>query len=513
MQQKDKNMSGVMVFVKKLLKSQNNCSIIKEEITEPRIVNWRSVRLKNNMKFSSLYIDDLLGRHGAMKKLTAMIFLLAALTLGCFALEDSAQNVHVTYDSTENLIKAEVSILTGDAIVGHFGLAYNTQKLELVACDGTALPAQIPEKGADGKSYLASVVQAAHENIVVTAESNKPADLIRPSAGKVLFGWYATKNIDAVTSALDGGRIAVLRFKLADGVAPSDLKNTDLTPVSASDCTGISGWTNGIIVINSQSKIFTAAAVDGTSLLKIAVTADFSGADTSASTDKPVTPPEKVPTPGDTDIKDPVKEPETDPEKDIEPDKDDSKEPDEPITEPTGKTESVNFGLQAHTYSEKIRFLWQVPENRDIVSYTLILKDSAGQIVRQVDNIIGLTKSITVSGLAPDYALNAELKAYTSEGTELSDKALSVRTERPESDSTPVAFTVTYDAGIGEFYGFDSEEVLFGQAPTKAPAVYAPDGYVFAGWSIDGENLVSLSESRIYEDVCFIAVFVPSEKA
>ena len=169
--------------------------------------------------------------------------------------------------------------------------------------------------------------------------------------------------------------------------------------------------------------------------------------------------------------------------------------------------------MQAHTYSEKIRFLWQVPENRDIVSYTLILKDSAGQIVRQVDNIIGLTKSITVSGLAPDYALSAELKAYTSEGTELSDKALSVRTERPESDSTPVAFTVTYDAGIGEFYGFDSEEVLFGQAPTKAPAVYAPDGYVFAGWSIDGENLVSLTESRIYEDVCFIAVFVPSEKA
>ena len=444
-----------------------------------------------------------------MKKLAVVFFLFAFLTLNGFALEDSAQNVHVTYDSAEKVIKAEISVLSGDAIVGHFGLLYNTEKLVLIASDGSSLPAQIPEKDANGKSYLTYVVEAANENIVVTAESNKPADLILPQAGKVLFGWYATKNIDAVTPSLDGGRIAVLRFKLADGVEPADLKNTDLTPVSAADCAGISGWTNGIIVINSQSKIFTYSAVEGTTALKIAVSADFSS---DSDSNEPQTPPEKDPTPGDTDIG----KPEIDPE----PGKDDTDkptgpteptEPTEPTkpAEPTGKTEIVDFSLTAHTYSEKIRFLWQVPENTDIDSYVLELKDSAGQTVRRVENLVGITKSVTIDDLAPDYPLFAELSALTADGTELSGKELAVRTEKPTAGSEPVAFTVTYDAGIGEFYGFDSEEVLFGSAPTKAPAVYAPDGYRFTGWSVDGVNLVELSASRIYEDTRFIALFAP----
>ena len=41
-----------------------------------------------------------------MKKLAVVFFLFAFLTLNGFALEDSAQNVHVTYDSAEKVIKA-----------------------------------------------------------------------------------------------------------------------------------------------------------------------------------------------------------------------------------------------------------------------------------------------------------------------------------------------------------------------------------------------------------------------
>ena len=96
-----------------------------------------------------------------MKKLAVVFFLFAFLTLNGFALEDSAQNVHVTYDSAEKVIKAEISVLSGDAIVGHFGLLYNTEKLVLIASDGSSLPAQIPEKDANGKSYLTYVVEAA----------------------------------------------------------------------------------------------------------------------------------------------------------------------------------------------------------------------------------------------------------------------------------------------------------------------------------------------------------------
>ena len=444
-----------------------------------------------------------------MKKLSILFLLLAVLSLGCLAVEDSTQKVTLTYDAAEQVIKAEISVLTGDAIVGHFGLSYNTQKLTLVASDASPLPTAIPEKGADGKSYLTSVVQAANNEIVVTTESNKSADLLLPAAGKVLFGWYATKNVEAVTPLLDGGRIAVIRFKLADGVTPNDLNNTDLVPVSAADCAGVSGWSNGIIVINSQSKIFTYAAVEGTSALRIAVTADFSAYGAAE------TPPEKDPTPGDITPSEPDKEPEKDPVEN--PEADPAKQPEkEPEKEPDNTGESTDgskdtsviteLDLQAHTYAEKIRFLWQTP-SENVESYALVLTDSDGQTVRRVENLVGITKSVTVAGLAPDYPLTAELRAYDASGKELAAATLSVRTGSPDADSLPVAFTVTYDAGIGEFYGFESEEVLFGSSPTKAPRVYAPEGYTFAGWSIDGEETVELSTLRVYEDLRLIAVY------
>lgn len=440
-----------------------------------------------------------------MKKLSILFLLLAVLSLGCLAAEDSAQKVTLTYDAAEQVIKAEISVLTGDAIVGHFGLSYNTQKLTLVASDASPLPTAIPEKGADGKSYLTSVVQAANNEIVVTTESNKSADLLLPAAGKVLFGWYATKNVEAVTPLLDGGRIAVIRFKLADGVTPNDLNNTDLVPVSAADCAGVSGWSNGIIVINSQSKIFTYAAVEGTSALRIAVTADFSAYAAAE------TPPEKDPTPGDITPSEPDKEPEKDPAENpgTDPAEQPDKEPDN-IGGNTGESGNTSviaeLDLQAHTYAEKIRFLWQTP-SENVESYALVLTDSDGQTVRRVESLVGITKSVTVAGLAPDYPLTAELRAYDASGKELAAATLSVRTGSPDADSLPVAFTVTYDAGIGEFYGFESEEVLFGSSPTKAPRVYAPEGYTFAGWSIDGEETVELSTLRVYEDLRLIAVY------
>lgn len=448
-----------------------------------------------------------------MKKLSILFLLFAVLSLGCLAVEDSTQKVTLTYDTAEQVIKAEISVLTGDAIVGHFGLSYNTQKLTLVTSDGSSLPTVIPEKGADGKSYLTAVVQAANKEIVVTTESNKSADLLLPSAGKVLFGWYATKNVEAVTPSLDGGRIAVIRFKLADGVTPNDLNNTDLVPVSAADCAGISGWSNGIIVINSQSKIFTYAAVEGTSALRIDVTADFS-AYTAAET-----PPEKDPTSGETTPPEPDKEPEKEPEKDpaANPEADPAKQPEkEPEKEPDNTGESTSgskdtsviteLDLQAHTYAEKIRFLWQTP-SKNVESYTLVLTDSDGQTVRRIESLVDITKSVTVAGLAPDYPLTAALIAYDTSGKELASASLSVRTDSPDADSLPVAFTVTYDAGIGEFYGFENEEVLFGSSPTKAPRVYAPEGYTFAGWSIEGEETVELSKLRVYEDLHLIAVY------
>ena len=71
----------------------------------------------------------------------------------------------------------------------------------------------------------------------------------------------------------------------------------------------------------------------------------------------------------------------------------------------------------------------------------------------------------------------------------------------------PMIYNITYKVGIGTAYGMKNEQVIFGDYATKAPTVYAPEGYAFAGWSVDGKDIVNLSEMRIYADTVFTAVY------
>lgn len=82
--------------------------------------------------------------------------------------------------------------------------------------------------------------------------------------------------------------------------------------------------------------------------------------------------------------------------------------------------------------------------------------------------------------------------------------------------STPVTQNVTYYAVFSKFYNvtfmvdneeYDSQSV---SAYNSASIPISPSkvGYVFNGWSIDGETIVDLSDITITQDTIFIAIFV-----
>ena len=50
---------------------------------------------------------------------------------------------------------------------------------------------------------------------------------------------------------------------------------------------------------------------------------------------------------------------------------------------------------------------------------------------------------------------------------------------------------------------------MFGTTPTKIPTVYPPQGYSFAGWSLDGKNVISTENLKVYSDLKLTAIYEP----
>ena len=193
-----------------------------------------------------------------MKKTIFLFVLIFAMSMSVFALDNTRHSVVLTYDDTNKNIDASISVSAGDAIVGHFGLKFNPLKLSVATSNLEEIPSPVPETNSDGKSYLNSVVISASDYIVITSESNKPNELIDNENGLILFGWYATKDVDALTPDMSGGKMADIKFTINDGYTIDDITESDIIPVPTADCKNISGWSSGIIVINSDSIVYMA---------------------------------------------------------------------------------------------------------------------------------------------------------------------------------------------------------------------------------------------------------------
>ncbi len=429
-----------------------------------------------------------------MKKLTLALILCILLSMCAFALDDTSHGVNITYDETSGIYKAELSVSAGNAIVGHFGLSYNTEKLTAVDKDFAVIPDAVPEKTSDGKSYLTQVVKPLADYIVVTPESNKPAELIDKQKGYVLFGWYATKDVEAVIPTKDGGKIAELYFKLKEGVNASDVSSSDFSPVTADKCATLSGWNKGIIVINSQNKVFTYRPSDGSAELNISVKFGSSTVteDTTTETEDDKKTETEVETESDTETENKTEVEQT---------------PEESFKE-NGEVKTADLKVTVKAFADKVRIFWTAPDGVSPVQYKVKLADSNGNTIREFDGLIGITKSLTVKNLVPDFAFSINVSAFDKDGTELKHKeSVSAKTVI-SSNAELTVYNVTYSVGEGSFYGFESEQIIFGSIPTKAPKVYAPEGYAFEGWTIDGENVIELSSYNVYGNTEFIAKYV-----
>ena len=426
-----------------------------------------------------------------MKKTIFLFVLIFAMSIGVFALDNTRHSVVLTYDDTNKNIDASISVSAGDAIVGHFGLKFNPVKLSVATSNLEEIPSPVPETNSDGKSYLNSVVISASDYIVITSESNKPNELIDNENGLILFGWYATKDVDALTPDMSGGKIADIKFTINDGYTIDDITESDIIPVPTADCKNISGWSSGIIIINSDSIVYMADSDNPETELKTDMEYVFIYGNGESQEQ----------TPDDND---------SDNENDNDEDENEETEQNEIIDfEINGKEESADFSIKAEALTDSIRITWSSPKNKEIHFYSIELKDLSSNIIRRVEGIVPITRSFTIKNLAPDFSYTISMSAYTIDGTKLnSTNDVTVKTEKDIS-ATPITFEVIYDYGNGSIYGFDSEIVMFGTTPTKIPTVYPPQGYSFAGWSLDGKNVISTENLKVYSDLKLTAIYEP----
>jgi hypothetical protein len=330
-----------------------------------------------------------------MKKMLFVLALSFLMSVSVFAADASEHTVNVAQDSDSGLVKVEISVSKGDAIVGHFGIKYNTEKLELVDENGNKLPDVIPEKNEAGKSYIQSVVKTLSKDIIVTTEANKSSDFINTSSGYVLFGWYATMNIDSVNPDENGGKIAQICFKLKD-VKYGELGNGDIAPITANECAHLSDWSKGIIVINSENDVYSSLSDDEKTVLKTNV----------------VFAPEDKENDGETDEKDENNGNQEDNNDETGNGKDETDETDE-----TDGTPQAKFGLELRVYSNRIRALWNNKAEKGVKKYVLRFRETNGNVFFTVDGIAEITRSVTVSDVKVSDIASVELAAVFEDGT------------------------------------------------------------------------------------------------
>ncbi len=441
-----------------------------------------------------------------MKKIAVFLLMAFIFALGVFA-EDVEYEIRLSHDTENNGIVAGVYITKGNSVAGHFGISYNTGKLVPATIGFGDIPAEIPETNVASESYICSVVKGAADYIIISPDQTAVRELVNREKGYVLFGWYAKKSVDCVKA---GECVAELRFKIKDGVSLSDIVRGDIVPVSKASTSSLNVWSGGIMVADMNEVTYFYEPASGNKALGIKVTAPFfapeentGNAEETDSTNDENTSEDD----GETEAAD------TKPETEAS-DSEANQNENEGLTEsviPEEKNENTikttDLGMIVKTYSDRIRVFWNKPSDFNVTEYRIYITDKDNYPVRTISGITDVTKSFTVKNLAHDYDFKVKLAAVKPDGTVVYHKSVAVlKTERSTTAPAKI-YNVKYKAGDGSLYGMADEQVVFGNHPTKAPTVYAPEGYEFAGWSVDGKDVADLGELKIYSDTVLTAVY------
>ena len=428
-----------------------------------------------------------------MKKIAVFLFVLVTLSLCAFAAETEYE-IKLSYDEAKNAVISQVYINKGNSVAGHIGLSFNSEKLQIVSSDFSDIPAEIPEKSENGESYLCSVVKGASEYIIITPEMLSVKELVNEEKGYVLFGWYAQKDVDSIKA---GESVAKICFRLAEGVSISDVVAGDITPVTKEKTADLSGWGSGIMVADAEGKAYFYEPEENANKLAITVKSDFFEAVADENDNK----------------EENSEETKTEAGEKTEEKKDETGITEETVTGDTVKEQpsSTDMGMSVKTYSDRIRITWKKPEGFNVKEYRITVTDKDNYPVVTINGITDITRSFTVKNLAHDYDFKVTLAAVKPDGAVVyHNKVAVLKTSRNEYAAAKI-YNVKYKAGAGTLYGMENEQVMFGSHPTKAPTVYAPEGYEFAGWSVDGKNVTNLEEFKVYADTVLTAVYTKEQ--
>ena len=421
-----------------------------------------------------------------MKKFLLLLLTVAALAVTASA-QGPSQELKLSYNPQTNGVTAEMYITGGELVVAHVGFVYNTYELELITEDYQSIPDTLPQN-VTNQNFLNSIVTSGSNMVHITPENTDADSLINKSKGHVMFGWYADLKVEKLDV---GTKIATFNFKIKDGYTYDDISSADIIPVPKAQTANITNWQSGIMAADTQGERFYYEPDAGENKINVTVS---------------VTPYNGV-LPSTTPATDENQSPATEEKPAI------STENNSNVNVPTNNNSANNnssnnntLGLKVSAYEDRIRVIWENTNNQNISEYQIAIADSDGYTIKKITGITSITKSYTVKELAHDFEYMVGIAAIKYDGTITPIGKINIKTTK---SNNPVAmiYNITYNAGEGKLYGIATEQAMFGSVPTKVPEVYAPEGFVFKGWSVDGKTVINLEETKIFADAVFVAVY------
>ena len=398
-----------------------------------------------------------------------------------FATENEPKyGIDFIYNVDEETATVNITVTGGEFSVGHVGFAYNTEVLTLITSDETDYDSEndlIPDVviGETDSDYT----------IMTTAETNSAKNLIDANAGTILFAWYASTTEDDnyfVDAKNEKKIIATVNFALKDDIANSDNPAEELAKVLATN----NGWiinkaSDTIAPANWKNKVYTISKVDtndqtgNKTAKKVQCSAEVSQIITTDISKASVT------------------------------------------TSASGIKINVSWdSLEYETEEAKIKeYKVSVIKDGVVVAEEIVVASEENlnaqnkYAVKIEDDDIEKNTKYTVK-ITP-VTINNKLGVPVSK---------LVSTYSGGSPSTPpggggagIVYTVTFSAGEGSFAEGQKFKynIALNSYVTETPEVIAPEGKVFAGWSVDGVNPVDLATYKITKDITFTALYSEKE--
>jgi len=408
------------------------------------------------------------------KRLLSLILsgtMLASTAVFTVSAKESAPEyaLDLVYDVDSATATATISVSGGGSYgVGHFGFSYDATALTLVDEAGNVFDAD--------EHMMADIVIGHSEGeeykVVTTEETALVKDLIDAANGDILFGWYVGEEDVFINTEDDSKIIATVNFKLSDEIMNSEnpadafVEIEDIIGVYDNEDERPAGWDDVYVISDPDFKNYVS---------------DDSDINTEVSVSAKM-----------------------------------------PAITVTSSNTTINVSWKPAADEQEA----------GIAKYVVVVYDKDGNVVATSeveatpDNLNAAKKYVVKftndDGIKGSKTYTVKAYPVTVAGNNGSSQTKNIKTGSTSnigdggstsSEGTSFTFTVTYHAGEGTIpegqkfkYTVNRNGYVGG-----SPAVIAPEGKVFAGWSVDGITLVSVEVYKITKDTAFKALYVEKE--